>query len=211
MEFALCDAQIDEFPSGPFDAVLSQFGIMFFDDPVAALTNIRRHLTQGGRSAFIVWQPEDSMAWSPAHVVVTYLPPPEEGAADTIERAGSWGDPSFAKDVMTSAGFVDVRVEERNVDVEGYCQVGESRPNIVGLKDAPSTISWGRIGLRPRLVKILERPAGQQFAPSQRPLESAIAVGYVFQFTGSSRDEGPVPVGETGEAAPKHDKRSARF
>ena len=31
-----------------------------------------------------------------------------------------------------------------------------------------------------RLVKILEGPAGQQFAPFQRPLESAIAVGYVF-------------------------------
>ena len=30
-----------------------------------------------------------------------------------------------------------------------------------------------------RLVKILERPAGQQLAPSPRPLESAIAVGYV--------------------------------
>ena len=29
----------------------------------------------------------------------------------------------------------------------GNCQVGESRPNIVGLKDAPSTICWGRIGL----------------------------------------------------------------
>ncbi len=30
--------------------------------------------------------------------------------------------------------------------IERYCQVGESRPNIVGLDDAPSTISWGRIG-----------------------------------------------------------------
>ena len=40
----------------------------------------------------------------------------------------------------------------------------------------------------PRLVKILERPAGQQFEPFQRPLESAIAVGYVFQFSGRSRD-----------------------
>ena len=33
------------------------------------------------------------------------------------------------------------------LSLEGYCQVGESRLNIVGLKDAPSTISWGRIGL----------------------------------------------------------------
>ena len=39
-----------------------------------------------------------------------------------------------------------------------------------------------------RLVKILERPAGQQFAPFKRPLESSIAVGYVFQFSGRSRD-----------------------
>ena len=31
-----------------------------------------------------------------------------------------------------------------------------------------------------RLVKILERPAGQQFAPFQGLLESGIAVGYVF-------------------------------
>ena len=38
-------------------------------------------------------------------------------------------------------------------------------------------------GELPRLVKILERPAGQQFSPFQGPLESAIAVGYVFQFS----------------------------
>ena len=136
VEFALCDAQVDEFPSGPFDAVLSQFGIMFFDDPAAALTNIRRHSKQGGRSAFIVWQPEDSMVWSPAHVVVKYLPPPEEGAADTIERAGSWGDPSFAKDVMTSAGFVDVRVEERNVDVEAPSDTDIPASILAGMVDA---------------------------------------------------------------------------
>ena len=43
--------------------------------------------------------------------------------------------------------------------------------------------------LCPRLVKILERPAGQQFAAFQRLLESGIAVGYVFQFSGRSRDE----------------------
>ena len=42
--------------------------------------------------------------------------------------------------------------------------------------------------LCPRLVKIFERPAGQQFAAFQRLLESGIAVGYVFQFSGRSRD-----------------------
>ncbi len=112
------DAQVDDFPSAPFDAVLSQFGIMFFDDPTAALTNIRRQLKPGARAAFITWQPEERMKWSPAHIVVKYLPPPDEDAADTIERAGSWGDAAFAKEVLSSAGFSDIRVDERNVDAE---------------------------------------------------------------------------------------------
>ena len=112
VEFVLCDAQVDPFPSGPFDAALSQFGIMFFDDPKAALGNIRSHLKPGGRVAFVVWQPEDRMAWSPAHVIIPFLPPPEEGAENTIERAGSWGDPGYATEALTAAGFTDAAVEE---------------------------------------------------------------------------------------------------
>ena len=118
VELVLCDAQVDPFPSGPFDAALSQFGIMFFDDPKAALGNIRSHLKPGGRVAFVVWQPEDRMAWSPAHVIIPFLPPPEEGAENTIERAGSWGDPDYATEALTSAGFTDVVVEERNLDID---------------------------------------------------------------------------------------------
>ncbi len=118
VELVLCDAQVDPFPSGPFDAALSQFGIMFFDDPKAALGNIRSHLKPGGRVAFVVWQPEDRMAWSPAHVIIPFLPPPEEGAENTIERAGSWGDPGYATEALTAAGFTDAALEERNLDID---------------------------------------------------------------------------------------------
>ena len=52
----------------------------------------------------------------------------------------------------------------------------------------PSRDGANGSGHGPRLVKRLERPAGQQFAPFQRVLESAIVVGYVFQFSGRSRD-----------------------
>jgi len=118
VELVLADAQTDPFPSGPFDAALSQFGIMFFDDPTAALCNIRSHVKPAGRSAFVVWQPEDRMTWSPSHVIAPFLPPQREGEANTIERAGSWGDPAFVMEVLTSAGFTDVAVEERNLDVD---------------------------------------------------------------------------------------------
>lgn len=119
VELVLCDAQVDDFPSGPYGVVMSQFGIMFFDDPSAAMTNIRRQLEPGGRAAFIAWQPETRMAWCPALIIAKYLPPREqEAAAATVERAGSWGDASFATDVMTSAGFIEVRVAECNIDAE---------------------------------------------------------------------------------------------
>ena len=55
--FVLADAQTDSFPGAPFDAAISQFGVMFFDDPVAAFANIRAQLRPGGRLAFACWQP----------------------------------------------------------------------------------------------------------------------------------------------------------
>ena len=89
VELVQGDAQVDNFPSAPFDAVLSQCGIMFFDDPIGALTNIRRHLKPGARAAFITWQPHDRMKWHPVHIVIKYLAPPGEDPADKKERVGS--------------------------------------------------------------------------------------------------------------------------
>jgi ubiquinone/menaquinone biosynthesis C-methylase UbiE len=46
---AFCaDAQRHAFASENHDAVVSRFGVMFFDDPVAAFSNIRRALRPGG-------------------------------------------------------------------------------------------------------------------------------------------------------------------
>jgi SAM-dependent methyltransferase len=39
----------------PYDQLVSRFGIMFFDDPLAAFANLTRWLAPGGRFAFTVW------------------------------------------------------------------------------------------------------------------------------------------------------------
>ncbi|WP_157117405.1 class I SAM-dependent methyltransferase, partial [Nocardia vaccinii] len=47
------DAQRYRLPTAGFDTVISRSGVMFFDDPLAAFTNIARALRAGGRLAFV--------------------------------------------------------------------------------------------------------------------------------------------------------------
>jgi ubiquinone/menaquinone biosynthesis C-methylase UbiE len=42
VRFVVADAQTHFFMPGTFDVVASQFGLMFFDDPVGAFSNLRR-------------------------------------------------------------------------------------------------------------------------------------------------------------------------
>lgn len=57
VEFVVGDAQTDDLAGGrPFDAVVSRFGVMFFDDPTQAFTNIGHAVRAGGRLAIVCWQ-----------------------------------------------------------------------------------------------------------------------------------------------------------
>lgn len=54
--FVLADAQTHEFEPETFDLIVSRFGMMFFDDPVAAFTNLRRSLRKGGTLCSIAFR-----------------------------------------------------------------------------------------------------------------------------------------------------------
>jgi SAM-dependent methyltransferase len=53
--WAQADAQMLGFPDASFDAVVSQFGVMFFPDKPAAFAETARVLEPGGRMVFSVW------------------------------------------------------------------------------------------------------------------------------------------------------------
>jgi ubiquinone/menaquinone biosynthesis C-methylase UbiE len=55
VRFQQADAQALPFADASFDLVLSQFGVMFFPDRVAAYREVRRVLEPGGRFLFNVW------------------------------------------------------------------------------------------------------------------------------------------------------------
>lgn len=61
--FERADAQTYAFEPGTFDLAVSSFGVMFFDDPVAAFTNIAAALKPGGRISFIAWRGLQDNEW----------------------------------------------------------------------------------------------------------------------------------------------------
>lgn len=61
--FQVADASSAELPEGAFDILFSRFGVMFFDDPTAAFTHMRRALRLGGRVAFVCWRGATENDW----------------------------------------------------------------------------------------------------------------------------------------------------
>ena len=50
VDFLLADAQSHAFEAGSYDLLVSRFGVMFFEDPVAAFGNLAKALVPGGRA-----------------------------------------------------------------------------------------------------------------------------------------------------------------
>ncbi|HEX5078787.1 MAG TPA: methyltransferase domain-containing protein [Geminicoccaceae bacterium] len=66
----LGQAEALPFPDGRFDAVVSQFGLMFFEDRGLALTEMWRVLKPAGRLAVAVW---DALERTPGYLAMTEL------------------------------------------------------------------------------------------------------------------------------------------
>jgi len=58
------------FPDSSFDAVVSQFGLMFFEDRIAALSEMNRVVRPGGKFAVAVWDRLESV---PGYAAMTAL------------------------------------------------------------------------------------------------------------------------------------------
>ncbi len=120
--FAVLDAQIASFEDAPFDAAVSQFGVMFFDDPVAAFANVARQLSPGARLTFVCWQDVEANPWCVSPLLLRYLgnaapPPAPDGVAP---GPFAFGNPDRVRSILRLAGFSDIERTpyERSTTVE---------------------------------------------------------------------------------------------
>jgi SAM-dependent methyltransferase len=74
--FVLGDAQSHPLGAEAYDAVMSRFGVMFFDDPVAAFANLRRAARPDGALTFVCWRsPQDNpFALIPFEAALPHIP-----------------------------------------------------------------------------------------------------------------------------------------
>jgi ubiquinone/menaquinone biosynthesis C-methylase UbiE len=100
------------YPDGSFDAVVSQFGLMFFPDRRQALREMVRVAAPGGRLAVAVW---DSLDNSPAYPIEVGILQRIAGqqAADALRAPFVLGDPKELTALFESAGVVSTAVTTR--------------------------------------------------------------------------------------------------
>jgi ubiquinone/menaquinone biosynthesis C-methylase UbiE len=104
------DVQVYPFPERSFDVALSRFAVMFFSDPVAAFSNVRRALQPGGRLVFVCMT---ALAGTDLGTVFAAMAPhlrTAEAEPGDPTKAGpeSFADPVRVHAILGSAGFGEI-------------------------------------------------------------------------------------------------------
>jgi len=111
VSFEVLDVQTGRLGDALYDAAFSRFGVMFFDDPVAAFQNVANFVRSRGRLVFVCWQHEDDNDWIslPAAVMRQFTPEPVLPTADA-PGPFAFRDPNRVRRILKDAGWIDIEV-----------------------------------------------------------------------------------------------------
>jgi SAM-dependent methyltransferase len=105
------DAQFLDLPAGSTNAVFSRFGVMTFNDPVAAFANFRRILRPSGALGFVYWR-------SLQENELDHLPLSAAGVQATVDDGPfSFADPEHIHRTLEAAGFSEILVRSHDEKV----------------------------------------------------------------------------------------------
>jgi SAM-dependent methyltransferase len=109
IDWHLGKAESLPFGDGRFDAVVSQFGLMFFEDRIAALGEMWRVLRPGGRLAVAVW---DALAHSPGYAAMVALLQRLFGdrIANELRAPFVLGEPGAFRSLLEAAGIAAAEI-----------------------------------------------------------------------------------------------------
>lgn len=110
VDWRLGPAESLPFPDAAFDRVVSQFGLMFFDDPTRAIAEMDRVLRPGGAIAVAVW---DTLEATPGYAVMAGILEELFGpeAARSLQAPYSLGDTQKLASLFSAAGLDGIAVQ----------------------------------------------------------------------------------------------------
>lgn len=138
---------------GPYDRMLSRFGVMFFADPAAAFANVRRAAVPGARLVFACWRSRDEnpMFTLGTDVLTSRIDPPPAPPPPGAPGPTSFADRDRLAAVLADSGWPEVQIDP----VDFVCDHG--RHDGDGVEERLSVIlgtTTGRLA-RERLVPVL--------------------------------------------------------
>lgn len=142
--FVVGDAQTDDLVvHGPFTNITSRFGVMFFEDPVAAFANVRRAAAPAAGLAFVCWRrdEENPMFSLGTSVLLDRLGPGTPLLPPGAPGPTAFADPSLVESILAGAGWSEVAI----VPLDANCDYGID----------------GTDGVEARLTMILNTGAGR--------------------------------------------------
>jgi SAM-dependent methyltransferase len=122
-EFIRANAQEHAFETASVDRIVSRFGVMFFNNPVAAFANLRRAAIGDAGIRLVVWRaaaenPFMTAAERAAAPLLPTLPPRRAGAPGQF----AFADPQRVRGVLDQSGWTAIEI--RPIDAE--CVLPES-------------------------------------------------------------------------------------
>jgi len=167
--FVCADAQQHAFAPAQFDAIVSRFGVMFFADPVAAFTNLRRAARDTATLHLYAWRnPGDNPFMTTAEraaAPLVQLPATVPGQPGQF----AFADAARVRDILACSGWGDIAI----VPVDVPCTF-----------PAPGMLHYlTRMGPLGRILPTLDEPLRKHVIATVRAAFEPFVQGESVHFT----------------------------
>ncbi|WP_229219287.1 class I SAM-dependent methyltransferase [Duganella sp. BJB1802] len=173
--FIEADAQRHAFEPASFDAIISRFGVMFFDDPVTAFSALRLATRDGGTLRCIAWRgPEDN----------PFMTAAEQSAAALLPQL-----PVRVPDEPGQFGFANRDRVQAILEQSGWRDIGIAPLDVACSFPEPDLLHYithmGPVG---RLLQTADEATRQQVAAVVRPAFEPFVHGDRVRYTAALWD-----------------------